>query len=184
MTIRVAMLIFLATFAAITGWLVLRSKPADIVVTQSPPVPTSSQDRSKEQTKTAEKEETSRDEVVAISDAERAIRDHLNQVVIPSIDFENISIEEAMDFLRLRTREIEPTGESTLRGISFVVRKPAISSHGDEGLDAEPSPPDQGRLISVQAENITMSKALDLICEKGGYRWSLEDHHIILTPIS
>jgi hypothetical protein len=54
------------------------------------------------------------------ADAGNDIVARLEKIVIPVIDFEDTTIEEAFDFLRMRSFELEP-GEPERKGVSWKI---------------------------------------------------------------
>ncbi len=182
MTIRIAMLIFVVSFAAITGWLVTR-EPADNGIAQNPPAPEAAVQNNQEpiaQEKTSEPER----EVIAISDAERYIKDKLSRIRIPLVEFENTSVEEAMDYIRLRSRELDPAAEESRKGISFIIRKPPIHSDDASTLDTDlDAPPHPIPTVTGRLENKSITEVLDFICEQAGCRWQITNHGILIAPL-
>lgn len=174
MTVQNACLIFILAFSGITGWLLLR-EPAEITV--------AGDERAPDEQVEASKPQSTVDDAPAAthSDHQSLVRQRLNSIVIPVLDLKEITIEEAMDFLRLRSRELNTDSTTPAYGISFVIRKPRIDGHiSDLGLDAGASPAVQ--LINVYAENIRLTDALDIICEKAGCHWEIDDHHVLILP--
>jgi hypothetical protein len=93
----------------------------------------------------------------------------LSQIRLPNINFENITIYDAIDYLRLRSAEMH-MGENDpkLKGINFVVYVP-------EGMEI--SVVDELRLRDVSIE-----EALKEICSKTGMRYELDSYSVILVP--
>lgn len=58
--------------------------------------------------------------------AQAYIRGKLKSIVIPKVSFEDTSLEEAIDFLRIRTRELDPETNTNMRGVSLNIRKEAL----------------------------------------------------------
>ncbi|OYV06591.1 MAG: hypothetical protein CFE26_05460 [Verrucomicrobiales bacterium VVV1] len=57
----------------------------------------------------------------------------LEKIVIPVIEFEDTTIEEAVDFLRMRSFELE-TGEPEEKGVSWIIKgSSSATEHGIEG---------------------------------------------------
>ncbi len=52
------------------------------------------------------------------------------------MEFESTSIEEAMDFLRLRARELDSAADDSRKGVSFIIRRPRTHSDDADALDA------------------------------------------------
>ncbi|HEY1120835.1 MAG TPA: hypothetical protein VGE67_04510, partial [Haloferula sp.] len=66
-----------------------------------------------------------------------ALFNKLSTIVIPVIDFDNTSVEEAVDFLRSRAAEYDTTElDPSKKGVNFVIRKPRTAARGDAGLEA------------------------------------------------
>jgi len=175
MSMHIAILAFVTSFAAITGWLVNR-EPADHSADHSqtlPPVPTSPPTGNE----SILESEPASDEVIALSDTERLIRSMLNELVIPIMDLDNATLEEAIDnVLGLQPRELDPQQ----RTLSYIIRRPRTFS--TDPLDPEISLSYQ-QPITIYEKNITLTKALNLICLKTHYRWEITDHGILLTPL-
>ena len=100
----------------------------------------------------------------------------LREIIIPRLDFENTSLEEAIDFLRVRCSELdinEP--DPAKKGLSFVV----VNSR--DIAKAVPIPegtPDTGtkelQIESLRLRNIPLGEALKHICEATGTRFEID----------
>ena len=95
----------------------------------------------------------------------------LRSIIIPVIEFEDTSLEEAVDFLRIRsiehdTLELDPTR----KGMSFVIRNP--------GGGSTPLP----RIAELRLRNVPVSEALNYICEATRMRWSVDEFAITIKP--
>lgn len=105
----------------------------------------------------------------------------LEQIDIPIIDFEETSIDEAIDFLRHRVRELEPfDSEPTLRGISFIVRKPRL-----EGSDAEGglNIPNQRPLrLTYQARDVSAWHAIQHIAREADFTVEVGPTAVMIVP--
>lgn len=180
MTMRIAILIFLVSFAVITGWLMNR-EPAEHVTTD--PTPSQGLDPKEPNKAAVSAEEVARpDEVIALSDAERGVHKRLKRTIIPLIDMERVSLDEAIDFFRLRLQEIGPAGDSTVSGLSFVIRNPRLLK--DDAVDTAAAPMGQPQpTITLSETDITAQQALNLICEQAGYRWQITGDAIELNPL-
>lgn len=100
------------------------------------------------------------------SDGTVYIVNKLRTLVIPSISFENTSIEEAVDFLRLRSKELDVAEQDAAKkGINFVIRM----SRKDGKIHA---PFDR---ITVNMKNVTLEKAITLVAEQAGARYKVDD---------
>ncbi len=107
----------------------------------------------------------------------------LRNIVIPVIDFENVSLEEAVDYLRVRAIELDDTElDPDKKGIGFFIRGSRRSSD-DDGLDIGGGA-SQGtqRIGSLKLRNVPYTEALDYICEATRMRWSVDDYAITIKP--
>ena len=53
------------------------------------------------------------------------ITEKLRRIIIPRIDFEDTTVEEAIDFLRLRSAELDTLElDPARKGVNFVIRRP------------------------------------------------------------
>jgi hypothetical protein len=97
------------------------------------------------------------------------ISQKLNQIRLPRVDFENTSIHEAIDFLRLRSAELDVTSiDSGRKGINFVVHIPK-----------EMETP---YIDKLQIRDASFEEVLKEICSKTGMRYELDPYSVILIP--
>ena len=100
----------------------------------------------------------------------------LREIVFPNIDFEDTSLDEALDFLRLRSRELDNNeNDPAKKGLNFVVvtsRELAKAAPIAEGT------PDKGtkglRIESLRLRNIPLGEVLKHICEATGTRFEID----------
>ncbi len=118
------------------------------------------------------------------------ILNKLKTIVIPVIDFEDTSVEEAVDFLRLRSIELD-VGEldPNRKGINFVIRKPRTGGGGDAGLDADAAgglgaaqDPGALRIKELRLRNVPLAEALKYICEQTKLRYKVDEFAVTLVP--
>ena len=130
MTIRVAILIFVVSFASITGWLAT-NKPTDNGINNTPtgdkPAKTA------QSTDAATAVSSSFSQLTTTSGEEKSLHGKLESVIIPHIDIQDEPLEAALDFLGLKLRELESVELSSL---DFVMqRRPRVPDHEDTGTD-------------------------------------------------
>ena len=118
------------------------------------------------------------------------ILNKLKSITIPVIDFEDTSVEEAIDFLRLRSIELDTQElDPTRKGINFVIRKPRTGGTGDAGLDADAAgglgaaaDPGSLRIRELRLRNVPLAEALKYICEQTKLRYKVDDFAVTLVP--
>lgn len=67
--------------------------------------------------------------------AHTAIREKLKSIIIPKVSFEDTSLEEAIDFLRLRTLELDPEPDRMRRGITLELHRSGKDAGKDDPSD-------------------------------------------------
>ncbi|KAB2641221.1 MAG: type II and III secretion system protein [Verrucomicrobia bacterium] len=119
------------------------------------------------------------------------INEKLRRIIIPNINFDDITVEEAVDFLRLRAAELdllEP--DPAHKGVNFLVRKPQAAAAGDAAVDAAPAEgalgggasPGSIRIKSLRLTNIPLGQALKYICDQTNLRSKVDDFAVTLVP--
>jgi hypothetical protein len=110
----------------------------------------------------------------------------LNEIIIPLIDCEDVSLEEAIDFMRSRVRELDTAEMNPAnRGISFIIRKPEVDAKELEqaatgGLQVE----DQGgpRIRELRLANVPAGSALKYMCMLTNMKLSIGELGIEISP--
>lgn len=99
------------------------------------------------------------------------ISNKLRTLIIPVADFQDVSIVEALDFLRLRARELDKQEpDATKKGINFVLRKP------------RQGPENYGK-ITLQLQNVPLQKLLEEIATQAGARFMVDDFAVTFVPV-
>lgn len=93
-------------------------------------------------------------------------------MVIPSLDFQGATLQEAVEFLRFRSISLDKNPDKTKRGVNFVVR---TGGGGDNIINAE--------IDRLVARNITMREALNAICRKTGSQYRIDEFAVTIMPI-
>ena len=128
------------------------------------------------------------------------ITEKLRRIIIPKIDFDNTTVEEAIDFLRLRAAELDTLElDPTKKGVNFVVRRPraASTTGADAGttavapgaaetlpVTAAPTVTDPGsqKLRELRLRNVPLQVALKYICDQTHLRTKVDDYAVTLIP--
>ena len=122
------------------------------------------------------------------------ITEKLRRIVIPRIDFEDTTVEEAIDFLRLRSVELDTLElDPDKKGVNFVIRRPRSSAIGGDagGLDAAAagdgglgggSDPGSLRINELRLRNVPLAVALKYIGDATKLRYKVDDFAVTLVP--
>ena len=120
----------------------------------------------------------------------------LDTIIIPRIDFEDTTVEEAIDFLRLRASELDVTElDAAKKGVNFVIRRPRAASAGGapdagvtpaagaaEALPMGGSDPGTLRVKELRIRNVPLKVALKYICDQTQLRYKVDDFAVTLVP--
>ena len=90
---------------------------------------------------------------------------YLESIVIPKIRFEDATVEEAIDFLRIRAIELDPAhNDQEKKGVSFIIRRPRLkktdSGQASGFNPGDLSPADMPRL-TITLNNATLRAVLE-----------------------
>ena len=118
----------------------------------------------------------SRDEApgeASVSSGISYINEKLRRVIIPNIAFDDVTVEEAVDFLRLRASELDTLeSDPTRKGLNIVLRQPQDAPSALGAL----------RIKSLRLSNIPIGQALKYICDATNLRYKVDDYAVTLVP--
>ncbi|MBX3741731.1 MAG: type II and III secretion system protein [Akkermansiaceae bacterium] len=119
------------------------------------------------------------------------ITQKLKTIIVPRIDFEDTTVEEAIDFLRMRSVELDTMElDPTKKGVNFIVRRPrpaaaaAPSPDGTAPADTLAAAPDPStiRIPQLRVRNVPLQTALQYICDAAKLRFKVDDFSVTLVP--
>ena len=108
----------------------------------------------------------------------------LKKIVIPVIDFEDTTLDEAVDFLRLRAIELDPEADPAFRGVSIMIRYKMVDDPFDPNHGARRQVIEApNRIARYEAKKISLPAALVEICRLTRFDAYITSHGIILCPV-
>lgn len=113
--------------------------------------------------------------VVPANRAAAALEEKLKKIVIPQAAFEGATLEQAVDFIRLRSQQLD-AGEANpaKRGVNFVIRKPQAGADGK-------APRPYG-LITLNLKNVPLDKLIRECALQSGTRSKVDEYAINFVP--
>lgn len=127
---------------------------------------------------------------------ERTITAKLNQIVLPELRLNNSTVEEAVEFLRLRSIELDNTTlDESSKGINFVVRTPQVVDEGGGAADtgsleeeaglgfAAVADPNATLIKKLDLKNVPLRVALQYICDAAKLRFKVDEFAVTLLPV-
>ncbi|MBC8128056.1 MAG: tetratricopeptide repeat protein [Gloeobacteraceae cyanobacterium ES-bin-144] len=124
------------------------------------------------------------------------ITEKLKKIIIPKIDFADTTVEEAIDFLRMRASELDVLElDPAKKGVNFVVRRTRTAAPPaggaapaevlpDGGAGGLPTTADPGslRIKELRIRNVPLAVALTYICDQAKLRYKVDDFAVTLVP--
>lgn len=93
------------------------------------------------------------------------IKTKLNEIIIPSVQFQGASVEEAIEYLRLKSREISPG--TTAPGVSIIYR--------------QGNPPSKAA-ISMDLKDVPLGEALRYVAELASLKMIIQPYAVLIAP--
>jgi len=100
------------------------------------------------------------------------LNNKLKKIIIPEVHFEDITVAECLNILRLRAREFDPEPDENRKGVNFVIRNGKDNGKDIGGL----------KVSELRLSNIPLGTALLYICSKAGLRYRVEANAVIILP--
>jgi len=103
-------------------------------------------------------------------DGSQVILDKMRSLVIPSVTLEDTTVEEAVEFLRLKSRELDvATTDPSKKGVNFILRLPATG--------AVP------KIQSLNLSNVPLEVAVKAVADQAGLRSRVEPFAVIISTL-
>lgn len=83
----------------------------------------------------------------------------LDRIVIPKVECEKATVEEVIDFARIRSIELDPESSKGPTGVSFIISQPKRREGAPAPALAEDNDPGQ-RLITYVSKNVILTQLL------------------------
>jgi len=110
-----------------------------------------------------------------------AIRRKLDTIIIPKLSFEDVDIAEAINFLEVESRKLDKTDGT---GVNFVLKLNDASSAANTPPAAGATAPAASShpTVSLDLNNVPLSKVLEIIKRTTGLQVLIEDHAVFILP--
>ncbi len=92
------------------------------------------------------------------------------KIIFPQVQFSGASIEEAIEFLRIKSKDLDNfTTDPTKRGVNLILKQGAAASTAT---------------ITLDLRDVPMVEALKYITELAGMKYKIEPFAVVVVPIS
>ncbi|HBJ87270.1 MAG TPA: hypothetical protein DDZ88_26125 [Verrucomicrobiales bacterium] len=92
----------------------------------------------------------------------------MDRIILPSVQFQNATIEEAIEFLRTKSRDLD-VGSTGGGGVNMILR------NGDAPSNAR---------ISLDLKDVPLSEALRYVTELAQMKYKVESNAVMIVPLS
>ncbi|HEY1049862.1 MAG TPA: tetratricopeptide repeat protein, partial [Prosthecobacter sp.] len=99
------------------------------------------------------------------STGRESIVQKLRTLKVPQIELSGVTLEEATELLKVRSRDLDPEG----RGVSFIINVP---------------PEARNKPISLTLFNVPLEEVLRYVSETAGVTYKVDEHAVIFTSVS
>lgn len=117
----------------------------------------------------------------------RVTKAKLNQIILPELNLENTTLEEALEFIQLRTVELDSTTlDSMQKGIEFSVRTPQVEVDETEEVDGfgAVADPNAAVIKKLNLKNVPAGVALQYLADAAKMRYRIEaDGGVTMLPL-
>lgn len=137
-----------------------------------------------------------------------AIENKLNRIIIPQISFRDTTVREAIDYLKVKSKELDVTEpDPAKRGVSIVLKLESVPFSGGgasslqvpapaiPGIDSAPVVPDASATavsavspsdarITLELENLPLMEALRYITNLANLKFKIDPYAVAVVPIS
>ena len=94
----------------------------------------------------------------------------MNNIIFPSVSFQGATIEEAIEYLRVKSRDLDTSPDASgVKGVNIILRT------GDAPNNAS---------ISLDLSDVPMSEALRYVTELAQMKFKVEAHAVLVVPLS
>ncbi|MBB5033473.1 Amuc_1098 family type IV pilus outer membrane protein [Prosthecobacter vanneervenii] len=98
------------------------------------------------------------------------LTEKMNKIVFPSVKFDNATIDEAIEFLRVKSRDLDTFTEAGgVKGVNIILRQGEAPSNAS---------------ISLDLKDVPMSEALRYVTELAQMKYKVEAHAVLVVPLS
>lgn len=109
------------------------------------------------------------------------LTEKLKTIVIPAVEFEDTSVEEAVDFLRQQAKGLDKAElDPARKGVNFVIRRPRSDGAGEAGKNVVD--PGAFRVKELRLRNVPLGTALKHLCDQTKLRYKVDDFAVTLFP--
>ena len=94
----------------------------------------------------------------------------MDAIILPTVAFENATIQEAIEYLRLKSKDLDTEeADPTKKGVNILIRQGEAPA---------------GATVSLDLKNVPMSEALRYVCDLAQMKYKVEAYSVVVVPLS
>lgn len=98
------------------------------------------------------------------------LTEKMNKIIFPTVKFDNATIDEAIEFLRVKSRDLDTFTEAGgVKGVNIIIRQGEAPSNAS---------------ISLDLKDVPMTEALRYVTELAQMKYKVEAHAVLVVPLS
>lgn len=98
------------------------------------------------------------------------LTEKMNKIIFPAVIFRDTTIEEAIEFLRVKSRDLDTfSGPAEAKGVNIILRQGEVPSTAS---------------ITLDLKDVPMSEALRYVTELAQMKYKVEAHAVVVVPLS
>ncbi|WP_395741963.1 tol-pal system YbgF family protein [Prosthecobacter sp.] len=98
------------------------------------------------------------------------LTDKMNKIILPSVQLQGATIQQALAYLQLKARELDSfTDSSGTKGVNLILKSGEAPSNAS---------------ISLDLKNVPFSEALRYVTELAQMKYKTEAHAVVIVPLS
>ncbi|WP_395738244.1 hypothetical protein [Prosthecobacter sp.] len=101
----------------------------------------------------------------ALQPAEPTVQQKLDKIILPTVQFRDATIEEAVEYLRVKSRDLDKTEPLVVKGVSFILDKD----------DSAKTP------LTLDLRDIPLGVALRYCTEFAGLKYRVDAHAVVIA---
>lgn len=102
------------------------------------------------------------------------VEDKLDEIIVPFVDFDEASLEEAVEFLEGQSRALDPELDPEKKGIDFVLNMGAGNSPEVEEI--------MSRRFSFRLRNVPLRQVVNFVTQQSGTSFRVERYAVVVQP--
>lgn len=116
------------------------------------------------------------------------IQQKLKLIILPSVEFHETTVADALEFLRQECRRLDPDPDPQARGVNFLLKLPASPQPTTIANSAAANPadavPTAHTRITLTLHRIPLGEALNYIAREVGMKVKVEPYAVSLVPLT